>query len=630
MFSAPELRQDFGFQQESESRKGCPMRKQKRVFLKRALGIVFALAALNMITAVANGQQRPRPTAIVKLGYELELRSDSKIFMDQIAASGKVVPLDEPIDKPGDQDVGGGHFGPGNVQVNNPALDYIQVFPRFRPFVHFTQSETSVAIFEDTVVATYNTSAGIHLIPNPNGPGLVFDRIQLSGFSTSTDGGKTFKSGFFPGVANTPFSYGDPSVDVGQHGRFYFAQLGQDALGNFGITANTSRDGLHWHDAVVVAMDDGADKPWLAVGPDPRKENQENAYITWSSFQNDGSITLQLAKSTNGGKTWTSKTIFAPPADPDPTHPQNALSFSNPVVDRSTGTLYIPFAHFSNADTDFLQMMISNDGGEAFHFATFNIPSAPDPTLLPIVQPGEITECGVGLDSMGNFIPNLRLTIHGGTDVGGSLTGLRRFVNATRLIAQPALAAQDGVLYLAWNTSTSPFFGDPNGTSNIMYMRSDDGGATWTKAVQVNPPGDPHHIHPSLSVSPEDGVVHASYYTQHSDGSVDLVMSTSDRDADSFPAGRTVEVSSTPFALPPTNVPIPTASNPFATTNYDRNIAQCYALGEYQSVKDAHDGVYVLWGDTRNTVTQPVSPLDPLSGTTHPQEDVFFQRVNQD
>ena len=30
------------------------------------------------------------------------------------------------------------------------------------------------------------------------------------------------------------------------------------------------------------------------------------------------------------------------------------------------------------------------------------------------------------------FIPNLRLTLHAGDDVGGSLTGLRRFVNSTR------------------------------------------------------------------------------------------------------------------------------------------------------------------------------------------------------
>ena len=89
---------------------------------------------------------------------------------------------------------------------------------------------------------------------------------------------------------------------------------------------------------------------------------------------------------------------------------------------------------------------------------------------------------------------------------------------------------------------------------------------------------------------------------------------------EAFRVDKTAEISSTPFALPPTNIPIPSATNPFATTNYDRDIAQCYALGEYQSVKAADDRIYVLWGDTRRTVTEAMNKLDPLSGVTHPQE----------
>ena len=66
-----------------------------------------------------------------------------------------------------------------------------------------------------------------------------------------------------------------------------------------------------------------------------------------------------------------------PTADPNPTHPTNCLQFSNPVVDQITGTLYVPFLRFSNADQDFIQMMISDDAGETFRFATFNIPERP-------------------------------------------------------------------------------------------------------------------------------------------------------------------------------------------------------------------------------------------------------------
>lgn len=588
-----------------------------------------SLLALTGFGAVASAQVTP--TAVTKLGYEIELRSDSKIFADEINSAGKAIPLDEPSTPFALPSIPQIQFRGGNLQTNDPLLDNIQMFPGFRSFVHSTQSETSVAAFGRTIVSTYNTSAGLHVIPNPSGPGLVFDRIQLSGFSTSTDGGQTFTSGFFPGVGGIPFSFGDPSVDIDRHGNFFFAQLGQDVNGNGAVTVNTSSDGLRWNNAVVAALDDGSDKEWLAVGPDPFHKSQDNVYVTWTSFPSTSfpspGLKLGFAKSTDGGMTWASRIIYAPSADPDPTHPQNSLQFSNPVVDRTTGRLYVPFAHFSNSDTDFIQMLISDDGGATFRFATFNIPGAPDATLLPIVQPGELTECGATRVSPTRFRINLRLTLHAGTDVGGSITGLRRFVNSTRLAAQPAIAARDGVVYLAWNTSTSPFFGDPNGTSNIMFMRSDDGGSTWSAAVQVNPPGDPHHIHPSLSIGDSPQSVHVSYYTQHTDATIDLDMANSHDRGASFLADRTVRVSSMPFALPPTNIPIPTRSNPFATTNYDRNIAQCYALGEYQSNRSANGNVYVLWGDTRNTIMQPVNPLDPISGLTHPQEDVFFQIV---
>jgi hypothetical protein len=148
----------------------------------------------------------------------------------------------------------------------------------------------------------------------------------------------------------------------------------------------------------------------------------------------------------------------------------------------------------------------------------------------------------------------------------------------------------------------------------------------------VSTPGDPHHVHPSLTISGDregGNQVQISYYTQHADNSLDLVMSTSDDGGKTFRADRTVEISSSPFALPPTNIPIPSKTQPFAVTNYDRVIAPCYALGEYQSVKSTQGSVYVLWGDSRNTLTEPTNKLDPISGQTHPQEDVFFQRLKE-
>jgi hypothetical protein len=177
-------------------------------------------------------------------------------------------------------------------------------------------------------------------------------------------------------------TFGDPSVGVDRHGNFYFANLAADAIHGT-IQVNKSTDGGNtWSPGVVVQEDDGSDKEWLAVGPDPSAKNRDNVYVTWTSFQNDGSCQLRFGRSTDGGVTWTAKTIYAPAADPDLTHPQNCLTFSNPTVDQKTGTLYVPFLHFSNADQDFIQMLISDDAGQTFHFATFNIPGAPDPTVM--------------------------------------------------------------------------------------------------------------------------------------------------------------------------------------------------------------------------------------------------------
>ena len=78
------------------------------------------------------------------------------------------------------------------------------------------------------------------------------------------------------------------------------------------IAVNKSTDNGHTFSAgIVVKVDNGSDKDWLAVGPDPAVPSRDNVYVTWTSFQNTGAQ-LWFAKSTDGGATWTSKPIFAP------------------------------------------------------------------------------------------------------------------------------------------------------------------------------------------------------------------------------------------------------------------------------------------------------------------------------
>jgi hypothetical protein len=588
------------------------MSTRKVLFILVILGVVAALGVPPISWSQSN--DGPARGHVRKGGVDLDLRSLGRQMADDLTENGNLVALDATSPVPGQSVPPQIQLRGENVQTNDGGLDNIQTFPLFRPFVKFTQSETSVAASGRNIVAAYNTSANQPLIQIAPGV-LQFTQRFLSGFSNSTDGGKTWTSGFMPPVAGSPFTFGDPVVDVDRHGNFYFSGLGTNAAGQFTIQVNKSTDGgVTWSDAVIVQQDDGGDKEWLAVGRDPVARNRDNVYVTWTSFQATGQQ-LRFGRSIDGGATWTTKTIFAPTPDPNPANPQNSLQFTNPYVDPVTGRLYVPFARFSNSDTDFLQVMVSDDAGDTFSFLNFNVAGAPNPTLLPVVQAGELIDCRSG---------GLRLSIHAGPDIGGRF-GLRSFVNASRLTIQPAFAARNGVLYLAWSNSTSPIFGDPNGESNIMFIRSDNGGLTWSTPIQVNPivASDVHHVLPSLAIDVDPNDVHIAYYTQHADGTVDVDLANSRDQGNSFIDSRTLRVTSTSFALAPTNVRL----TPTTSTNYDRTIVPCYMLGEYLSARSANGAVHVLWGDGRNTVTQPVNPLDPISGQTHSQEDVFYQKV---
>jgi hypothetical protein len=586
---------------------------KKNVF---ALGLAAALAlGVIVVRSQDDDDTGPGPTTINKNGFEIDERSVGRIVADETLASGDLVQLDDVTAVPGPLALPQIQRRGGNVQVNDPSLDNIQVFPLFRPFVEYTQSETSLVQRGQRIVASYNSSANQPLVQiSPTT--LAFVRRFLSGYSTSTDGGKTWTSGFFPPVPGSIFTFGDPSIDGDRNGNFYFAGLGADAASRFTIQINKSTDGgLTWSGAIVVAQDDGGDKEWIAVGRDPFIDTRDNVYVTWTSFQASGAQ-LRFGRSFDGGATWATKTIFAPTTDPDPTHPQNSLQFTTPYVDPATGKLYVPFVQFSNSDVDFIRIMESDDAGDTFSFVDFNVPGAPLPSLLPIVQSGELIDMGSG---------GIRLGVHAGPFIPGRF-GLRMFRQVSRLVTQPAFAAREGVLYLAWSNSTSPIFGDPFGHSNILFTRSDTNGGNWTAPAQVNPAvaTDVHHVLPSLDIDASGVGVHVSYYTQHTNETVDVDMANSLDRGDSFPTSRAVRVTSTNFVLPPTVNRIGAFPT---TTNYDRTIVAGYSLGEYMSVKSANGGVSVLWGDARNTVVEPVNALSPLSGVTHSQQDVMFQKV---
>jgi hypothetical protein len=510
---------------------------------------------------------------------------------------------------------------PDDVQINDPALDHVQSFAGTRPFEFSIQSETSLAAAGKNIVVGYNTTADspvVLVLPN----GLpVHEHRHFCGFSASHDGGRTWTSGFIPPAPGSALTRGDPSLGVDRKGHFYYACLGANASNRFGLIVGKSTDGGRtFAPAVVAALDEGADKEWLAVGRDPSARGRDNVYIAWTSFQQNGSQ-LRLVKSIDGGQSWSpQKILFAPVATGVLS---SFIQFANPVVDASSGRLYVPFLHFGGIDEDFIRVLVSDDGGETFRFLRFDAAGAPDPFAFPNVTPGTVIDCG----SPGGGI---RLVLHQGANLGGGRLGLPRFRQATRLITQPAAAAANGRIFIALNSSTSRFLGDPTAGSEIRLLASLDGGSSW-RVDTVAPVNafDRQHVHPGIAVDREGEHVQIAYYVQQVDERlrVDLLAMEVEERRTRIAGVR--PASSVAFDLTPSNNPIPEPRRPFQTTNYDRTFTACYDIGEYLSISANGEVGLAAWGDNRNPwVSAPGSPTAGTALNTHAQVDVFFTRTD--
>jgi len=515
-----------------------------------------------------------------------------------------------------------------NVQVNDPALDHIVTFDpkvvKTRPFEFSIQSETSAVRDGRHIVVGYNSSANttVEFVP---GPGLVFTKLMFSGYSVSHDGGQTWASGFVPAVSrDAPFTFGDPSLAIDRRGNIFYASLGTDAKGVHGtLILNKSTDhGSSFGAATVAAVDDGSDKEWMAIGPDPTVRSRDNVYITWTSFVANAKrqtirSELWLARSIDGGQTFSSRRLFAPARD---AINSSFIQFSNPVVDASSGRLYVPFLHFSNVDADNVRVLVSDDGGLTFRFLAFNAAGAVDAFAFPNVTPGIINDCRGG---------GFRNVLVAGADQGGGRFGLPRFKQATRLISQPNAAAARGTFAFVLNTSTSPFFGAGTG-SEINAVVTRDGGATWTTTlVAASSLGDPQHVHPAMVLSPDGTHLTVSYYVQQVDERLRTDVARFKIDRRGVQLQDRSGLSSTAFDLTPSNI----VRTPTSTTNYDRTFTTCYDIGEYQTLAlsrgddEDDDGVFAAWGDNRRTWLSPAG--SPAAGL-HAQADVFSAIVGEE
>jgi hypothetical protein len=143
--------------------------------------LFLTTTSLLSLVAPAFGQATPPLVFVTKLGTDVDLRSGGRILFDETSAGTVILPEFGTPRSTGLTTVPQVQLRGSDLQLHNPAADgVIQIFPRSRPFVRATQSETSVAAAGQNIVVSYNDSTGIHVSPNLNGPGLIIDRVNLS------------------------------------------------------------------------------------------------------------------------------------------------------------------------------------------------------------------------------------------------------------------------------------------------------------------------------------------------------------------------------------------------------------------------------------------------------------------
>lgn len=349
------------------------------------------------------------------------------------------------------------------------------------------------------------------------------------GFYRTTDGGSTWSDALVTrGPAGVFDAAGDPVACVDATGRMFATYIGFDRnTPDNGIYVHTSvNNGTSWTGPVPVVQHTGGgtsdfeDKPYACCDYSPSSPFINNYYVSWTRFFAGGGDRIYLARSTNGG------TSFAAPVA---VSTSTNVQFSCPTVGPA-GQVYVVWCDFN---TNTIQFDRSTNGGVSFG-ADITVSGFTD---LPASPP-----CGTWRSST---IPSIACDISGGP--------------------------RNGWLYVSWSDAR-------NGTPDIYFSRSTDGGTTWSAAQRIDNSSSGWQFFSWIASNPTTGDLGVAWLDSREDASgcqyKEYGTTSNDGGVTWIP-----------------NFPISTvASNP-SGSNF---------IGDYCGATFRSDGFYAGWTDLRN------------------------------
>lgn len=198
---------------------------------------------------------------------------------------------------------------------------------------HKTEVEPHIFSWGNTIVGTF------HVARRPGSIGWGSGDI---GYSTSTDGGKTWTYGDLPGLTvnyeNGTFgAAADPSVAYdAKHGVWMISTLPLVGLssssGKIGdVAVSLSTDGLTWGNPVMIDSTALDDKNWTVCDNTSTSPYYGNCYTEWDQAYGTGDVLMSV--SSDGGTTWG-------PGLPSSDH---AGGLGGEPVVQPNGTVIVPF-----------------------------------------------------------------------------------------------------------------------------------------------------------------------------------------------------------------------------------------------------------------------------------------------
>jgi uncharacterized repeat protein (TIGR01451 family) len=299
-----------------------------------------------------------------------------------------------------------------------------------------------------------------HVIASSNdyrGPGDVHP-----GYYVSFDGGLTWPGDGIIDLSPIPLAEagGDPALAIHDLNNVYFAYIAfsrtADDVGGVYVSKSTD-GGMSWNAPVELAANT------LTVFHDKEYVTVDatgspydgHVYVSWTRFS--GSAPIYFSRSTDGGASYSTPMQIS-----DLSSNQGSIPAVGP-----NGNVYVVWYNYN---TSAQRMAVSTNGGGSFGTPFHVSGVSPIPSPLP----------------------------------GGSF----------RVNSFPTMAIDqnNGNLYVAWNDYR-------NGDADILFVRSTDGGGTWSSPIRVNDDAlgnARHQFFPWLSVAP-NGNIYAGWFDSRLD-----------------------------------------------------------------------------------------------------------------